>query len=517
MTTIDQTWTQCIDIDMRGVKYTPLEANDIDSDPTSSKPTMERLKSNDSYTMRKVPSQTISPSITDDTEAVGPSNTHQHNTENPTTDRVYPSRFYGLILLVLLNIMISWSWLTFASLSTTSASYFGVSEASINWLSTGFLFAFIPMAPLVILTLNKGGPKRAIIISSALVLVGNWIRYLGTRYPHRPSPLGSGTFGVVMLGQILIGFAQPFVLAAPTRYSALWFSDTGRVSATAFASLANPFGAALGQLIGPLWADTPSQIPRMVLYTSILSSAITVLAPFTPAAPPTPPSAIAASEKLDLRAALRVLPRNKQFWLLLLPFSIYVGFFNACSSLLNQIFAPYGFTETEAGIAGGLLIVVGLIASAIVSPFVDRTKNYLLTIKILVPIIASSYLALIFMPATRSVIGPYIICSLLGASSFSLLPCALEYLVVITHPVSPEITSVICWTGGQLLGAVFIVVMTALRGGEDSKPQGEMGRALVFEAVVAWVGVPFALVLGLGWAGRGRGRGGMRLEEEEGG
>ncbi|KAK5688005.1 hypothetical protein LTR17_026578 [Elasticomyces elasticus] len=479
---------------------------------------MERLKSNDSYTMRKVPSQTVSPTTTDNHEAGGPSNSHQQDIENATTYRVYPSRFYGLILLVLLNIMISWSWLTFASLSTTSAAYFGVSEASINWLSTAFLFAFIPMAPLVILTLNKGGPKRAIIISSSLVLVGNWIRYLGTRYPqhHSSGAQGSGTFGVVMLGQILIGFAQPFVLAAPTRYSALWFSDSGRVSATAIASLANPFGAALGQLIGPLWADTPGQIPRMVLYTSILSSAITILAPFVPAAPPTPPSAIAASEKLDLRAALRVLPRNRQFWLLLLPFSIYVGFFNACSSLLNQIFAPYGFTETEAGIAGGLLIVVGLIASAIVSPLVDRTKRYLLTIKILVPIIASSYLALIFMPATRSVIGPYIICSLLGASSFSLLPCALEYLVVITHPVSPEITSVICWTGGQLLGAVFIVVMTALRGGEDSKPPGEMTQALVFEAVVAWVGVPFALVLGLGWVGRGRRTGGMRLEEEEG-
>ncbi|KAK5745471.1 hypothetical protein LTR17_001341 [Elasticomyces elasticus] len=399
-TTIDQTWTQCFNIDMRGVKYTPLEVTDTDDD-TVSKPTMERLKSNDSYTMRKVPSQTVSPSTTDDNEAGGPSNSHQQDTENAITYRVFPARFYGLILLVLLNIMISWSWLTFASLSTTSAAYFGVSSASINWLSTAFLFAFIPMAPLVILTLNKGGPKRAIIISSSLVLIGNWIRYLGTRYPQRPFPLGSGTFGVVMLGQILIGFAQPFVLAAPTRYSALWFSDSGRVSATAFASLANPFGAALGQLIGPLWADTPGQIPRMVLYTSILSSAITILAPFVPSAPPTPPSAIAASEKLDLRAALRVLPRNRRFWLLLLPFSIYVGFFNACSSLLNQIFAPYGFTETEAGIAGGLLIVVGLIASAIVSPLVDRTKRYLLTIKILVPIIASSYLVLIFMPATR--------------------------------------------------------------------------------------------------------------------
>lgn len=41
------------------------------------------------------------------------------------------------------------------------------------------------------------------------------------------------------------GFAQPFVLSAPTRYSDLWFSDKGRVSATALASLANPLGGAV--------------------------------------------------------------------------------------------------------------------------------------------------------------------------------------------------------------------------------------------------------------------------------
>ena len=349
------------------------------------------------------------------------------------------------------------------------------------------------LAPLVIWTLNRYGPKMSILISSALVLAGNWIRYAGTRsQPPR--------FGVVMFGQVLIGFAQPFVLAAPTRYSNLWFSDAGRVSATALASLANPFGAALGQLIGPLWATSESDIPNMVLYTCILSSIATLPAPFIPARPPTPPSSIAAAEKLDIRAALHELPRNRAFWLLFLPFSVYVGFFNAVSSLLNQIFAPYGYSETDAGIAGGLLIIVGLVSAAAVSPYVDRTGQYLLVIKCLVPMIAVSYLVLIFMPATRSLPGPFIVCSVLGATSFALLPCALEYLVLVTHPVSPEITSVICWTGGQVLGAVFILVMTALRGGWAGEPEGTMTRALIFQAVVAIVAVPFALLLGTRWA-----------------
>lgn len=175
-----------------------------------------------------------------------------------------------------------------------------------------------------------------------------------------------------------------------------------------------------------------------------------------------------------------------------------MGFFNATSSLLNQILEPYGFTETEAGIAGGLLILIGLISSAIVSPIIDRKKKSMVpVVKILVPCIAIAYTVLIFMPQTRSVAGPYIVCAALGASSFSLLPVALELLGVVTLPVSPEVSSVVAWTGGQILGAGFILVMTALEDG-GGEPRGNMKYALVFQAGVSWVAVPFAMFLGGG-------------------
>lgn len=405
--------------------------------------------------------------------------------------RVYRSRFFGLAQLVLLNIVISWDWLTFAAVSSTSAEFYNVSETAINWLSTGFLFAFVIASPATIWVLNRAGPKASILVASSLTLAGNWIRYGGSRC----SP---PSFGVVSFGQIIIGLAQPFVLAAPTRYSNLWFSDSGRVSATALASLANPFGGALGQLIGPLWATDAPGIPNMVLYTAIISSVAALPAPFIPSAPPTPPSAVAAAEKLDLRRALHELPRNGSFWLICIPFSVLVGFFNAVSSLLNQILEPFGFSETDAGIAGGVLILVGLIASAIISPLTDRTKAYLLTVKVLIPFIAISYIILIFMPPTKSIAGVYIACALIGGTSFSLLPCALELLSLATHPVSPEVSSTTAWAGGQLLGAIFIIIMNALQSplGWDGEPAGTMTRALIFQAVVAAAVVPFPLFLG---------------------
>ena len=175
-----------------------------------------------------------------------------------------------------------------------------------------------------------------------------------------------------------------------------------------------------------------------------------------------------------------------------------MGSFNATSSVLNQILHPYGFTETDAGIAGALLIFVGLVAAAVVSPYVDRKKRYTETIKIVVPFIAVSLFILIFMPQTRTVAGPYVVCAILGATSFSLLPCSLEYLVLVTHPVSPEITSTICWTGGQVVGAVWIIVMSALQGPFEAggTPKNTMIRGLVFQAIFGWAVVPLVYYLG---------------------
>lgn len=151
---------------------------------------------------------------------------------------------------------------------------------------------------------------------------------------------------------------------------------------------------------------------------------------------------------------------------------------------------------TITGIDGALLIVVGLVTAAVTSPIIDRTHAYVPGIRILVPILAICYLAFIWAPPTRSLAAPYALSSILGAASFSLVPIALEYGVECTFPVSPEVASTIFWTGGQLLGAIFIVVMTALKGAEG-EPENSMHRALVFEAVVACLVAPVPMVLGM--------------------
>ena len=324
------------------------------------------------------------------------------------------------------------------------------------------------------------------------MLVGNWLRYIGTR-------CSTPSFALVMTGQILIGLAQPFVLAAPTHYSNLWFSPRGRCSATAVASLANPFGGALGQLVNPFLATSPSAIPKMTLYVAIITTVIVIPSFFIPVQPPTPSSPASNQVSLSVRRSMTLLFTNINFYLLLAPFTIYVALFNSATSILTQVLTPYGFSEDESGIAGALLIVAGLVAAAIFSPLIDRTKAYLLYIKILVPVIAASYLAFVWAPSTRSLVAPYLILSILGAASFSLLPMTLEMLVEVTYPVGSEVGSIIFWTGSQLLGGIFIIASDALQSSSTAKPSRNMHKALVFQAVMAWSVVP--AVMALGWIG----------------
>ncbi|TQV98104.1 hypothetical protein V2A60_006208 [Cordyceps javanica] len=410
-----------------------------------------------------------------------------------TQYRTYKRRWFGLIQLVLMNIVVSWCWLSYAPVADKSATYYGVSNNDINWISIAFFFAFVVATVPAIIALHRS-PRIAIIASAVLMLIGNWIRYAGSK------DRSGGQYSYAMAGTIVIGLAQPFVLGAPSAYSDLWFTTRGRLAATAVTSLANPFGSALGQLINPLWVSSTGDISNMVLYVAIIASVACVPSLVIPSRPPSPPGPTGETPKIELRASARAVLSSLELWLMLIPFFIFVGFFNSFNSLLNQILVPYGFTDDEAGIGGAVSIAVGIICAAITSPLIARYHSLILSIKILIPILGVSYLVLTWMPETHDaagVAGPYVIMAILGASSFSLVPVALEFLTEVSHPLGPEVTSTVAWAGGQIFGAVFLIIGNHLVDGETANPPHNMKRYLIFQAVVSMVVVPVPLMLGL--------------------
>lgn len=219
--------------------------------------------------------------------------------------------------------------------------------------------------------------------------------------------------------------------------------------------------------------------------------------------PKSPPSTVEATalSTSELRPSLQVslclVARSLEFYMVLVPFSVYVGLFNAYASLLNQILTPYGMSDEEAGVGGAILVAAGLVAAAISSPILDRTKTFLGALKLFIPIIASCYLTFIWMPEAGSMAGSYVVLGIQGAASFILVPVALEFLTEVSSPVSPAVTSVLAWAGGQLVGGCLILVSNALQANTTADPPLNMKHALVFQAVLAVVVMPIPLCLGL--------------------
>ena len=175
--------------------------------------------------------------------------------------------------------------------------------------------------------------------------------------------------------------------------------------------------------------------------------------------------------------------------------------------MINQIYGPYGYSDENCGYIGAVLFIVGLIGAAVLSPLIDRTHAFILAIRILVPIIGLSFIAIIFTPVSPpNVAGAMVVCAFLGAAAFSLLPLSLEFSVEQTHPAGPEITSTILWSGGQILGGIFLLVMDAMRddAGTGGRPKGNMWAATVFEGVLAAVVVPVVFLVKKRQSGKGR-------------
>jgi len=178
-----------------------------------------------------------------------------------------------------------------------------------------------------------------------------------------------------------------------------------------------------------------------------------------------------AGVRLFLLSSLHLLTSGIQF-------SVFVGFFNAFTTLLSQIYAPYGISNTTAGYYGAVLIATGLFAAACISPIIGKYEKSMTACKFIGPLISITYMLVIWTPG-QSEAFTYVVMAILGGSSFTLMPIVLEWLVDMTYPIQPELTSAMGWMGGQTFGIIFLLVMQALKADEHANPPYNMTKYVI--------------------------------------
>ncbi|XP_024116141.1 solute carrier family 49 member A3 [Oryzias melastigma] len=405
--------------------------------------------------------------------------------------KVYRRRWFVLLVLCLLNCSNATIWLTFAPVADQSAQYLKVSLEDINWLSLVYMVVAIPLSFGTTWMLDTLGLRITLILGSWLNMLGAMLRLAGQ------DPLVSSEvhFILVMLGQTIGAVAQPLIIFTPTKVAALWFPDHQRATANMIASMSNPLGILLANIISPLIAKSAAQIPVLLLAYGAPTCIICFLATvgIRSSEPPTPPSASAESSGSEpFVQGLKLLLRNKAYLVLLLCFGSGIAVFTCFSTLLEQVLCVRGYTNDFAGLCGALFIVFGIVGAGALGLYVDKTKKFIEATKINMGLTALACIAfsvVSLMPQQKVAVAA--VCSLFGFFGFSIYPVTMELSVECSYPVGEATSAGLVFVSGQVQSVLYIIILQALTKRVADSPQSTCG-----DAAFSWR-VPLMVMAGL--------------------
>lgn len=361
------------------------------------------------------------------------------------------SRYRWVILAVFMAVIIvnQLLWITFAPITIDAVKYYGVSDLSIGLLSMVFMIVFIFVSIPASIVIDKFGFRTAVGIGAGLTAIFGFLRGL---LAH--------DYTLVLASQVGIAIGQPFILNAITKVASRWFPVGERATATGLASLAMYVGILAGIVITPFLLINQG-MERMLLTYGILSVAAGIL--FILLAREHPAGRAAQNEVEAGTMAfggIRQSLRNKNFLLLLLIFFIGLGIFNSVTTWIEDILRPRGFSITQAGITGGMMILGGIIG-AVILPVISDKKGK--RVPFVVFALAASSLGLIGITYFTSYFFLLTSSFVLGFFLLSAAPIGFQYGAEITNPVPESTSNGLLLLVGQVSGILFIVGMDLLK------------------------------------------------------
>ncbi|NOY36290.1 MAG: major facilitator superfamily domain-containing protein 7 [Chlorobi bacterium] len=375
-------------------------------------------------------------------------------------------RIYGYRWVVLLSFMVvvitnQLLWITFAPVTGTAVTYYGVSDLSIGLLSMIFMIVYILVSIPASWIIDTYGIRVAVGIGAALTGIFGLMRGL---LAH--------SYTGVLVAQIGIAIGQPFILNAITSVAARWFPIRERATAAGLGTLAMYIGIATALILTP-YLTIHSQINGMLLFYGIVSVIAAILFfIFVRERPPSPPCPPDREERSLVFNGLKESFRNPDFILLMIVFFVGLGIFNSVTTWIEDIVRPRGFSIIQAGNTGGLMIAGGIIGAVLIPILSDRARK------------RTPYLRLAVIGATLGLLGITFALSywLLLISAFifgffllSAGPVGFQYGAEVTYPAPEGTSNGLLLLMGQISGIAFIVGMDSFKSTET----GSMTASLI--------------------------------------
>jgi cyanate permease len=381
----------------------------------------------------------------------------------PKTDfKVYGARWMMLIVYMFMVAVNQLLWITFAPITGDATKYYGVSDLRIGILSMCFMIVYIVVSIPASWIIDKFGIRIGVGIGAVFTGVFGLVRgFAGPDY------------NLLLLAQIGIAIGQPFILNAITKLAARWFPIEERATAAGLGTLAMYLGILLGMTLTP-YLIIGSGIGGMLYIYGIVSILTTIgFLLLIKESPPTAPCLPDQEERSLVYDGFKQTLQTKDFILLMIIFFIGLGVFNAVTTWIEDILRPRGFSATQAGITGGLMIIGGIIGALFIPILSDRYKK---RTPFIIIALAGATLGLAGITFATSYWLLLTSGAVLGFFLLSSGPIGFQYGAEITFPASEGTSNGMLLLMGQISGIAFIFGMDSLK----STSTGSMTKSLMF-------------------------------------
>jgi cyanate permease len=380
----------------------------------------------------------------------------------PKTDfKVYGIRWLMLIVYMFMVAINQLLWITFAPITGAATKYYVVSDLRIGILSMCFMIVYIVVSIPASWIIDRFGIRIGVGIGAVFTGVFGMVRgFAGPDYNW------------LLIAQIGIAIGQPFILNALTKFAARWFPMEERATATGLGTLAMYLGILLGMTLTP-YLIIGSGIGGMLYIYGIVSVVTTIaFLVLIKEGPPTAPCRPDQEERSLVFDGFKQTLRTKDFILLMVIFFIGLGVFNAVTTWIEDILRPRGFSATQAGITGGLMIIAGIIGALFIPILSDHYKKRTPFIIIALTGATLGLTGITFATNYWLLLASGMV---LGFFLLSSGPIGFQYGAEITYPASEGTSNGMLLLMGQISGIAFIFGMDSFK----SALTGSMTRSLV--------------------------------------
>jgi len=385
--------------------------------------------------------------------------------EEKKINPVFGYRWVILAVYMFLGIVIQLQWLAHAAVARPAeVFYHGQFNPdglfNIDFLALLYMLVYIIMCIPASYVIDTYGIRIGLGIGAGIAIICGLLKgFMADSY------IG------VLVAQIGLAVAQPFVLNAITAVAVRWFPLRERGLATGLASLAQYLGIVIAMLVTPLMIginpekpDYGSGFGHMLMIYGVITAVAGLLSLILNRETPPEPPGDELLVRMSFRKGLKHIMGLRDMRIVLLIFLIGLGIFNAVSSMTDAIAEHMGVKDSE-GLIGGIMLIGGIIGAAIIPWMSDIYKKRKIFLVICMVGMIPGMIGLSLADHLAS--NPKIIYDITLAGSFilgffvmSAGPIGFQYAAEVSYPAPESTSQGLLLLIGQITGMVFVAGMS---------------------------------------------------------